>query len=97
MAHGSADRANGAFQLLLNCNSPQEQITIMNLTDAGLLTSTEHSCHPNHGLTLLSSSRDPFRFFIPRFYLYKTSSITSTKVGNTCYGEESGWRMSRGA
>lgn len=55
--------------LLLNCNSPQEQIMIMNLTDAGLLTSTEYRCHPSHGLTLLSSSRDPFRFDIPRVYL----------------------------
>lgn len=73
MAHGSGDRENGAFQLLLNCNSPQEQITIMNLTDAGpvrvLPTLTEYSCHPNHGLTLLSSSRDSFRFGIPRVYL----------------------------
>lgn len=67
MAHGSKDRANDAFQLLLNCSSPQEQIMIMNLTDAGLPTSTEYSCHPNHGLTLLSSSRD--RFGIQRVYL----------------------------
>lgn len=56
---------------------------VMNLTDAGLHTSTEHSCHPSHGLTLLSSSRDPFRLGIPRIYLQQTSSITFTKAGNT--------------
>lgn len=69
------DPGTGKMELFsfFNSNRPQEQIMIMNLTDAGpvgvLPTLTEYSCHPNHGLTLLSSSRDPFRFGIPRVYL----------------------------
>lgn len=100
MAHGSRDRENGAFHLL-NCNSPQEQITIMNLTDAGLLTSTDYSCHLSHGLNLLSSSGTPLGLVFQGFIYSKPVLLPSQKLATLAMVGKAGGsyakRMRKGA
>lgn len=53
----------------------------MNLTDAGLPTSTEYSCHPSHGLNLLSSSGTPLGLVFQEFIYSKPVLLPSQKLG----------------
>lgn len=64
----------------------------MNLTDAGLPTSTEYSCHPSHGLDLLSSSGTPLGLVFQGFIYNKPVLLASQKLATLGYDGESGWR-----
>lgn len=52
----------------------------MNLTDAGLPTSTEYSCHHSRGLNLLTSSETPLGLVFQGFIYSKPVLLPSQKL-----------------